>query len=104
MSEYPEHNKLDAVHEKSQACGEFVNWLDEEKGLQCLELREIVIDGEMRVEKDGTKVPRTTPMWVLPQENMQDMLAEFFGIDRDKLEAEKQAMLATIQGERGPSR
>ena len=31
---YPEHEKLQAVNEKSQAIGEFLDWLRDEKRVQ----------------------------------------------------------------------
>lgn len=33
MSEYPEHDRLRAVHGESQAQGEFLEWLTSEKGI-----------------------------------------------------------------------
>ena len=32
-SKYPEHEKLSAISDKSQACGEFIEWLGYEKGI-----------------------------------------------------------------------
>lgn len=66
---YPEHAKLHAVKDKSQACGEFLRWLVEEK-------REF--------EQTGFT-------------GLQDLLAEFFEIDQNRLEREKQQMLEELR-------
>lgn len=72
MSAYPEHEKLQAVKEQSQICGEFLEWLHQ---------KHFVI----AVYAGNELVPsyqRTTTL-----------LAEFFEIDEDKLEDEKMQML-----------
>lgn len=74
--EYPEHDKLQAVKDKSQMCGEFVEWLENVKGIH---LAEWAVDDDFLL-RTATSVER--------------LLAEFFEIDLDALEAEKRAMLA----------
>ena len=75
---YPEHDKLRAVKDRSQACGEFLEFLGE-KGLILAEYPE---DGE-----------RLVPA----QYRAPALLAEFFDIDEDKLEEEKRKMLDTLR-------
>ncbi len=62
MSDYPEHDKLKAVVVESQAIGEFIDWLEDVKGIE--------------IHAPITK-----------------LLAEFYKIDLDVIEADKQTML-----------
>ena len=73
MSDYPEHDKLHAVVEQTQAIGEFVEWL-EGKGIFLARYVE------------GSNYPRSV-------HGFRDLLAEWAGIDQNKLEAEKRQML-----------
>jgi len=74
MSDYPEHDKLSAVAEQTQAIGEFVEWL-EGKGIFLARYVE------------GSNFPRSV-------HGLRDLLAEWADIDQNKLEAEKRQMLA----------
>jgi hypothetical protein len=77
---YPEHTKQKAVLERSQVLGEF---LDE--GTYILaEYREV----------DGFAEPQLVPVG----RGTQQVLADWFGIDLSQIEAEKQAMLASMRG------
>ena len=127
MSDYPEHEKLEQVQEQSQACGEFLEWLFSEKGYQVCEFVEGHDNGEPRYLTAGeTKGGRTiyvhergeryngpdistfnrvqnpaycyTPTGYYPvRASVEDLLAQHFGLDRNKLEAEKRAMLAKLR-------
>lgn len=67
---YPEHDKLKSVKDKSQAIGEFLEWLQHEREpIVCI---------------------ADTTGWI-PVTN--EILAEYFEIDLEKLELEKQEML-----------
>lgn len=74
-SEYPQHEKLKAVKDQSQAIGEFLEWLN---------------------EKDFVVAKFDARNCMLYQEYlaMDRILAEHFEIDLNALEAEKRAMLA----------
>lgn len=76
MSSYPEHDRLAKVAEKSQACGEFVEWLSGQ-GLQL---------GQWY---DHRFAPATY--------DIQALLAEFFEIDAKKIEKEKRKMLDDVR-------
>ena len=78
---YPEHEKLAKVSDKSQVIGEFCDWLSEQ-GIMF-----------SRYDDDylGGNFPLTVSM------DIQRRLAEFFDIDRKKLEAEKRQMLDEIR-------
>lgn len=69
---YPEHAKLKAIVDKSQVIGEFMDWLSD-KGIHLAEW------GKHELFSINTPI--------------RDLLAEFFGIDQKKLDAEKDAML-----------
>lgn len=74
----PEHEKLAKVKDKTQACGEFIEWLAG-KGI--------------RLAAYSTESGGYHPI----SKSIQDLLAEHFGIDRKKLEKEKDQMLDEIR-------
>ncbi len=80
---YPEHEKLQKIQDKTQTVGEFLDWLVNE--------REVVLAKWI----DGTLEERLAPI----NPSIQDLIAEFFGVDQNKLEAEKRAMLKVCRGE-----
>lgn len=85
MTDYPEHEKLRPNQGKSQTIGEFLDWLLNERGVQILKLLpkpEDTTDWGWGIHHYG------------PVGTIQDLLAEYFDIDQEKLEAEKRAMLA----------
>lgn len=63
MSNYPEHDKMNAVKAESQAIGEFLSWL-----------------GQNRLDLPD-------------EYEFNDLLAEFFEIDLTKIENEKRDIL-----------
>lgn len=71
----PEHDKLGKVKEQSQSCGEFLEWLSGTKKLVLC-----FFDDE-------------SDQYQPAHPGISRLLAEFFSIDQDKLEAEKRAML-----------
>ncbi|MDB5716343.1 MAG: hypothetical protein JWO15_3740 [Sphingomonadales bacterium] len=82
MSDYPEHRKLLAVAEQSQAVGEFLEWA-------------------MTSEGGGWHLARIIPgqqfTWETNGEPINTLLARHFGIDLKALELEKRAMLAEFE-------
>jgi hypothetical protein len=85
MNDYPEHDKLSAVKDKSQAIGEFLEWLDYEKNYSVCSLTE----GR---NGDGEYSPIFT--------STEKLLAEFFNIDLNKLEQEKRKMLNELRAQK----
>jgi hypothetical protein len=83
MSEYPEHEKLDIIKDKSQVIGEFLEWLENEKEHYICYYEDNDPD-----EHDG---------YYPINEDNDDLLAEFFNIDRKKLEEEKDKMLEEMR-------
>lgn len=88
MELYPEHEKLHEIKDQSQSIGEFFDWL-RSKGLLICKYREQVgiVFGPGEFEEAGY-FPENTAIQIL--------LSEFFGINRQKLEEEKQAMLKEL--------
>lgn len=76
--DYPEHEKLKKVQKESQVCGELLDWLQNEKGIVLCKYND-----------SDYAMPVYMPI--------QDILGEFFGIDQNKLEKEKVAMLDAIR-------
>ncbi len=85
----PEHNKLDKVRDKSQAIGEFIEWLRETKKVHLCKWNTYEEPNWDEKEPDGYLDYVTTPI--------EELLAEFFEVDLKKLEQEKQAILDEIQ-------
>lgn len=79
MSEqpYPEHDRLRAVSDESQKIGEYMEWLAGQ-GLVVAHLY------------NGSQL-------ALSHRSIEDLLAAYFAIDLDKLEAEKRAMIAALR-------
>jgi DNA polymerase III epsilon subunit-like protein len=76
VSQYPEHEKLKALNGANQIVGNFIEWLYE----QHIDLAKWDGDSLYPINK-----------------SRDDLLAEHFGIDRNVLEQEKQAMLDEIR-------
>lgn len=76
---YPECEKAALIRDKSQVCGEFLEWLQGEG---------FVIAKWQRGQQDTLRAASL---------NMEKTLADFFGIDLDKIETEKRAMLEDMR-------
>jgi len=92
---FPEHDKLSTVKDKSQACGEFVEWLQ-----QRYTFGEYHTHSKACQSDDGSACGSSTRILYPASINVRRLLAEFFEIDETKLEDEKRAMLAQMQGRR----
>jgi hypothetical protein len=87
LEDYPEHAKMLAIVNQSQAIGEFLEtsgyvlakWVDTEE------------------ECTGDDCYDDHPHLVATRLNTEQVLAEHFGIDLTKVEAEKRAMLETMR-------
>ncbi len=98
-SKHPEHEKLRHASGESQAIGSFLDWLetgglDTAKGLRFgsieLAFHEEYWDPQCGPDGDHVRSDHLDPLnW-----KKYDILAAYFEIDQDKLEAEKLAMLA----------
>lgn len=81
----PEHERLSAIQEKSQAAWEFLAWLLEAKELTLCELH----------TRCGGMIDQYLPAGITT--DLQRLLAEFFEVDPGALEAEKREMLRQIR-------
>lgn len=92
MSEqkYPEHEKLDKIHEKSNSIGDFLEWLSSVKQIRF---------AKWITEPVENPFGKETSIDVFIQQNMEieKWLAEYFNIDLKKLEEEKQTMLKELR-------
>lgn len=75
----PECDKLLKVSEKSQSIGQFLDWLENEKEFAICE----------HYETDGDYIPVSI--------NIERLLAEYFGIDMEKVEKERRKILDSLQ-------
>lgn len=105
MSDYPEHEKLSAVKDESQAIGEFLDWLkggfEGSPGYEICEHHDgdyseaaLIADAlsgretEKEFDPSGFRPIGAT----IPQ-----LLARYFNIDQEKIESEKREMLAKLR-------
>lgn len=125
MSDYPEHEKLSVVKDKSQAIGEFLDWLSEqqvrlaryEDAAHSDAPRDLIVgrtpDGQPIFVNDETgeesqyirsyQRREDSDYWYKPggfypiNERIEAILAEYFEIDLNKIESEKRAMLDELR-------
>ena len=105
MSKYPEHEKLSAIKDESQAIGEFLDWLkggyEGSPGYEICEHHDgdysegaLIADALSGREVDREFDPSG---WRPVGATIPQLLARYFGIDQDKIEAEKRQMLAELR-------
>lgn len=83
--QYPEHHKLGAISDKSQAIYDFLEWVRGEHGL---------LLASYATSSSPLEQGRLFPS----QHSVRRLLAEFFEIDEEKIEQEKRAMLEGLRG------
>ncbi len=112
-AKYPEHERMEKVSQESQSIGEFLEWLSE-KGIEM---------GRIHSHDDGCHGPHNRmncisefakPCHCPPErtdlicgwhedemmptrDSMEDLIAEFFGIDLTKIEKEKREMIEDLR-------
>ena len=82
----PECDKMVAIRDKSQIIGEFIDWLTSEKGYTIAELDQEAEEGYQN--------------YYPVSYSMEKLLAEFFEIDLNKVEAERRAILEAIRSKK----
>ena len=90
MSNYPEHDKLAQVRELSQTCGEFFEWLTEKYTLA-------------QWVQTGTRAGQAMHDLQPVRRSVNNLLADFFGIDEEVLEEEKRRMLDDLRQLKNPA-
>ncbi len=86
MSKYPECEKMSAVKDKSQAIGEFLEWLGSEK--------EVFLAKWELDEYEDEYITRFLY-------SAEKLLAEFFNIDLNKVEQERRQILSELKENQG---
>jgi hypothetical protein len=91
----PEHDKLSAIKDQSQAAGEFLDWLTSERGIILAENHQHspACYGNDNHLHCGYSTGDFAPVRC----SLQSLLAGFYQIDLDKIEAEKAAILEEIR-------
>lgn len=89
MEGYPEHEKLSKVKDKSRIIGEFLDYYFLPKYYICITGHD---DGCESLDDDDYNCNCTEPL-ISAHIVIEKELAEYFGIDLDKIEKEKQQML-----------
>jgi hypothetical protein len=98
--QYPECEKMSAVQPKSQAIGEFLNWLRDEKGVQLAKYHEhsdACYEEDVEHEEGEEICERNEAQLDIFPVNMESLLAEYFEIDLKKVEEERREILADIR-------
>jgi len=93
MAEYPEHDKLHAVVDKSQAIGEFCEWLQSEKGVAFMGREHVHSEEECGKVSGFWQCDYYKGQREYFHFDITKLLSEFFDIDLKKLDNEKRAML-----------
>jgi len=89
MNELTELAKMGAVKEKSQAIGEFIEWLRDTKSVVFAEWVDEICESNCRHKHEA----RLVSAYV----DIESWLAQFFDIDLDKVEKEKRAILKALR-------
>lgn len=108
QAKYPEHEKLRALGGKNQETGDFLEWLkDTKRYVLALHVQRCEkCEREWDPDSDGyckhcAWKPRFTDEPTVRLEpsfaRTADLLAEYYGIDQARLEAEKRAMLDALR-------
>lgn len=97
----PEHDKLSAIKDKSQAIGDFRDWLVHEKNWRIGRPHSHEESGcERETDKHGFRhwdCGLNSGQFERCYTPISELLAEFFGIDQQQLDSEKRAMLEEIR-------
>jgi len=116
MAEYPEHDKLKAIKDESQAQGELLDWLasqginlmvwkihqeqEQKQCWRCVHFTKISTLNCDCITCHGTHEytsSTTVEGWSPINKSIPDLLAEYHKIDLKKLDQEKQIMLTELQ-------
>ena len=103
---YPEHEKLQNVKVQSHACGEFLDWLRDEKKLVLSSYHQHDencgrISRTLGGQEFGDECGLAKDEIVADYTPIPDLLAEYFEIDQRKVEEEKRQMLRELRHSHG---
>lgn len=118
VAEYPEHERLAAISDRSQEVGAFLDWLRQDQGVHLMRWERMEdtlscpnfnCEGGRIMSHAGRdrgpcercngtgQVPAARETWMADGRSPEKLLADYFGIDLFKLETEKRAMLDSIR-------
>lgn len=113
--QYPEHEKLSAIKDKSQAIGEFIEWLQNDKGVTFMinqPKQRVYLEEEFEktIRSMGEDSPQARALllnnfdkwewqggYTRLRKSITDLLEEYFDIDGKKIESEKRMMLDSMK-------
>ncbi|MNE90885.1 hypothetical protein D3C80_1884350 [compost metagenome] len=79
---------MNQINEKKQEIGAFIEWLSETKDIRLCTY----------VGTTETNIPeRAQDLWQPVPEHVNHLIAEYYGIDLEKLEQERQVMIEAFQ-------
>ncbi|MHA1952485.1 MAG: hypothetical protein ACW96U_00875 [Candidatus Heimdallarchaeaceae archaeon] len=87
---YPECEKLKDAQDQSQTIGEFLEWLEYRGVVLCVHCN---TNSQFFYNPDLTDEDGFEPV----QKNREDILAQYFDIDLNKVEQERQQILSKLQ-------
>ena len=95
MTDYPEHEKLKAIKDKSQEIGSFIEWLQVSRQIIFARYEDVeyTVDDLFSDKGNKVKINELVPFHI----PIEQTLAEYFGINLKKLEEEKRQMLDDIR-------
>jgi hypothetical protein len=107
MSAYPEHDKLHQITDESETIGEFIDIGLPKMGLilyekpykecLCKSCRQERMNGKWHAKHDEP----TEARWYPSHRSVQSILAKYFGVDLEKIDAEKDQMLREMRAKHG---
>jgi hypothetical protein len=95
-SPYSELERLQAVRDRSQTIGEFLDWLCHEKNV--LLVQSVPVASCLFKVSPGDSY-QEWPFYCPIQDSYEELLAEYFNIDLKKVSSQKAALLASLRGE-----
>ena len=97
MSETPEIDKLSKINESgdNQTIGEFLEWATSEGGYNFTQTKTVMAEGYSLVKDETYEYETTVEVPV----SIEEALARFFGVDMDKVRAEREAVYAKVRAE-----
>jgi len=98
----PEHDKLEKVKDKSQAIGEFLEWLRGAKKIRLCRWNTYEEPNYDKNEPDFNSKTKTHTVESLDYvtTSIEQLLAEFFEIDLNKIEEENRVILDDLRKQR----
>jgi hypothetical protein len=96
--QYPEHKKLKVVQDQSQQIGGFLDWLSANELTICINTADTNRDELSGISRKQLGCPKRIQDLYLPsRRSPEQLLADYFDIDLQKIESEKRKMLEELR-------